>query len=79
METLSFFSMLIGVDKLSRRRQRHLDVSSLPWSDSAIAISQEHVESNSQPVLEAVLDTLDTLKKDKSQTPNILWGRILST
>ena len=30
METLSSFSMLIGVDKLSRRRQRRLDVSSLP-------------------------------------------------
>ena len=30
MEALSFLSMLIGVDKLSSRRQRHLDVSSLP-------------------------------------------------
>ena len=54
MEASSFLSMLIGVDKLSSRRQRHLDVSSLPWSDTAIAASQEHVESKFQPVLEAV-------------------------
>lgn len=53
METLSFFTVLIGVDKVSRRWQRHLDVSSLPWSDTAIEVSQEHVASESQPVLEA--------------------------
>lgn len=75
METLSFSSMLIGVDKLSRRRQRHLDVSSLPWSDSAIAVSQEHVESNSHPMLEAVLDTLDTLKKRQVSDPKYSVGQ----
>lgn len=54
METLSFFRILLGVDKLSRRRERHLGVSSLPWSDAAIAVSQGHVEPKAQPVLEAV-------------------------
>lgn len=75
MVTLSFISMLIGVDKWSRRRQRHLDISSLPWSDTTTAASQEQVEPTSQPVLEAV----QTQQKDKSQTPNIPRDRILNT
>lgn len=74
MVTLSFISMLIGVDKWSRRRQRHLDISSLPWSDTTIVASQEQ-EPTSQPVLEAV----QTQQKDKSQTPNIPGDRILNT
>lgn len=74
MVTLSFISMLIGVDKWSRRRQRHLDISSLPWSDTTTVASQEHVEPTAQPVPEAV----QTQQKHKSQTPNIPGDRILN-
>lgn len=54
VEILSFFRILLGVGKLSRRRQRHLGVSSLSSSDAAIAGSQRHVEPKAQLVLEAV-------------------------
>lgn len=58
VEPLSFISTLIGGDKWSGRKQRHLGVSSWPRSDTAQAASQD-AEPRHQPALEFCAGTLE--------------------